>query len=510
VDLSKISVQVRPRNPYEAVDLGFVMARQWLKPLLLLWLIPALPVICLSYALFFNQPLWSLLLVWWLKPLFESIQLRYISEKLFDDNARWQDTLKQTFNIALHQWFSKLVLQRLSLSRSLNMPVGELEQLHGQRRSQRLATLHRGAGSSGLWLTVVGNSLESLFIIAIFSLAWMFIPMEMDIDFDLDMLLSSPMLFPTITWAGFVAMALASPFYVCGGFMLYINRRTWLEAWDIELTFRQLSNDHLAKGSKAIGLVLAAFLTLSLTTAPQPAQAELSRDETQQMIFDILEGDEFHQMREDAGWRWKDTPTPEADEDMESFWSKLGKWVVDFLEGTQFLGDISPYATMIISVLEVLMWGLVIAVFAYLIYRFRHLRVPDINAIRKEHPAPPSHLFGLELNQDTLPADVIAAAQSLWQQQQFRQALSLLYRAALTFLVHERHLPLNSSHTEQECLRLCLQQEPQQRGHFFQRLTGHWINLAYAHNHISDDEFANLCSTWPSFFDDSSTGGSSS
>jgi len=186
VDLSKISVQVRPRNPYEAVDLGFVMARQWLRPLLLLWLIPALPIMLLSYLLFPDQSLWALLLVWWLKPLFESIQLRYVSEKLFDDQVRWQDTLKQAHSIALHHWFTKLVLQRLALSRSFNMPVGELEQLSGTRRSQRLSTLHRGAGSSGLWLTLAGNSLESIFVMAIFSAAWMFIPMQMDIDFDFD------------------------------------------------------------------------------------------------------------------------------------------------------------------------------------------------------------------------------------------------------------------------------------------------------------------------------------
>lgn len=498
MDLSKISVQVRPRNPYEAIDLGFVMARQWFIPLTLLWLIPAAPIMLLSYLIFLDQPLWALLFVWWLKPLFESIQLRYVSEKLFDDHTQWKNTLRQGHKIALHQWFTKLITQRLAFSRSFNMPVGELEQLTGRRRSQRLETLHRGAGSSGLWLTAVGNTLEGVLVFAVFSLAWIFIPMQMDIDFDFDMLFSSPLLFPTITIAGFFAMTLVSPFYVCGGFMLYINRRTWLEAWDIELTFRQLSNDYHGL-NKTVAALLAIPLLLIQFGLPSHAQAEVSREESQAIIFDILEGEDFHEIKEEQRWRWKDSEEePDPDEE-EGFLHDFGKWLVELLEELDVADGVSDWYSVIVGILEALLWGLVIAIVAYLIYRFRGIRAPDF-ALRKEASAPPpSHLFGLELNQDNLPEDIIAAAQTLWQQQHFRQALSLLYRAALTYLVHERHLPLNSSHTEQECVRLCLQQEPEQRGRFFQDLTQHWVTLAYAHRPLSDEDFAALCAGWSEF-----------
>lgn len=497
MDLSKISVQVRPRNPYEAIDLGFVMARQWYLPLILLWLLPALPVMAVSYVVFMQQPLWALLLVWWLKPLLEAIQLRFISEKLFDDSVHWRQTLRDARHIALHQWFAKLVTQRLAFARSFNMPVGELEQLTGKRRQQRLDTLHRGAGSSGLWLTFAGHSIETILVFAVFSTAWMFIPMEMDIDFELDMLFSSPLLFPTITIAGFIAMTLAAPFYVCAGFMLYINRRTWLEAWDIELTFRQLSNDY-AKPIKTMGM-LALLLSISgLLTLPQPAQAELSREESQQRIIEILEADAFHEIKEEERWRWIDKPEPEEVED-GNWLTRFGEWIVDKLKGLDGIGDAGSVVDPIISGLEILLWAVVIAIIAYLIYRFRGVRAPELKLGKGSRAPPPSHLFGLELNQDSLPEDIIAAAQSLWQQQQFRQALSLLYRAALTYLVHERHLPLNSSHTEQECLRLCLLHEPTQRGQVFQSLTQHWIKLAYAHQPLTDQEFLSLCESWHRF-----------
>ena len=498
MDLSKISVQVRPRNPYEAIDLGMVMARQWFLPLLWLGVIPAAPIMVLSYLIFLDQPLWALLIVWWIKPLFESIQLKYISEKLFDDHVDWKQTLRQAHKIAFHQWFSKLVTQRLAFSRSFNMPVGELEQLKGRRRGQRLETLHRGAGSSGLWLTAVGNSVEGILVFAVFSLAWLFVPMQMDIDFDFDMFFASPLLFPTITISGFIAMFVVSPFYVCGGFMLYINRRTWLEAWDIELTFRQLSNNHQNR-SKTLAAVLTVFLLFHSFVLPEPAQAEITREESQTIIFEILEGEAFHEIMEEQRWRWKNPPAVEEEEEEPGFFRSLGKWLVNSLETLSWFKGISDWYSIIVGVLEALLWGLVIAIFAYLIYRFRLLKMPEFALDKETREAPPSHLFGLELNQDNLPDDVISAAQALWQQQQFRQALSLLYRAALTFLVHERHLPLNSSHTEQECLRLCLQHESEQRGQFFQDLTRHWVALAYAHHPLSEGDFKALCNGWSSF-----------
>ena len=37
-----------------------------------------------------------------------------------------------------------------------------------------------------------------------------------------------------------LAMSLIAPFYVAGGFALYLNRRSELEGWDIEICLRRL------------------------------------------------------------------------------------------------------------------------------------------------------------------------------------------------------------------------------------------------------------------------------
>ncbi|MFZ5601774.1 MAG: DUF4129 domain-containing protein, partial [Pseudomonadota bacterium] len=246
MDLSKITARVRPRNPYEAADLGIVMARQWFRPLMLLWLLPSLPLMLVLYGIFHAQPLWALLILWWLKPLFETLQLQFIAEALFNPDARWQDFAKKLPTLLRHQLLAKLFVQRWSLSRSFNMPVGELERLGGSQRARRLSTLHRGANAASIWLTLLGTHLEALLVSALFLAAWMLVPVEMSVDFEIDDLLDSPLLFPTLAWGGYLAMWIIAPFYVCCGFMLYINRRTWLEAWDIELTFRQLAARHAA------------------------------------------------------------------------------------------------------------------------------------------------------------------------------------------------------------------------------------------------------------------------
>ena len=52
MDLGKISVEPRLRNQWQAIDLGCEMARQWYRPMLLAWLIPAL-ALWLSLSLLF-------------------------------------------------------------------------------------------------------------------------------------------------------------------------------------------------------------------------------------------------------------------------------------------------------------------------------------------------------------------------------------------------------------------------------------------------------------------------
>ncbi len=48
-----------------------------------------------------------------------------------------------------------------------------------------------------------------------------------------------------------VALSLIEPLYLASGFTLYLNRRTELEGWDIEIVFRQLAARHASEREAA-------------------------------------------------------------------------------------------------------------------------------------------------------------------------------------------------------------------------------------------------------------------
>ena len=83
---------------------------------------------------------------------------------------------------------------------------------------------------------------------------------------------------PAWAWIGFnllawLAMTLISPFYSGAGFGLYLNRRTELEAWDIELTFRRLRQRLLGSAYALLlaGIALVLVLPAGEALADEPA-----------------------------------------------------------------------------------------------------------------------------------------------------------------------------------------------------------------------------------------------
>src|SRR5207342_1489924 len=71
----------------------------------------------------------------------------------------------------------------------------------------------------------------------------------------------------------YVASTALEPFYVGAGFGLYLNRRTQLEAWDVELAFRRLRE-------RLGGALVVAFLALGVVLSPaQDARAAPATDD---------------------------------------------------------------------------------------------------------------------------------------------------------------------------------------------------------------------------------------
>ena len=117
---------------------------------------------------------------------------------------------------------------------------------------------------------------------------------------------------------------------------------------------------------------------------------------------------------------------------------------------------------------------------------------------------PPDILFGLDLRPESLPEEPDAAARALFAGGRPREALALLYRAALSRCVHRWDMPLSAAMTELECARRVgremARRGEEARGGVFRRLTAGWIRAAYAHENVAEARFLELARDWREAF----------
>ncbi|MEO7243214.1 MAG: DUF4129 domain-containing protein [Variovorax sp.] len=108
----------------------------------------------------------------------------------------------------------------------------------------------------------------------------------------------------------------------------------------------------------------------------------------------------------------------------------------------------------LVSGAQALMWllgALAVVWIAVRIHRWVRLRA---DGGRRPRGALPSHVGTLDIRPQSLPGDIGAVAAALWQRGEMRAALSLLYRGALSRLVHQFAVPIRAASTEGDCLRL--------------------------------------------------------
>ena len=93
--LDSISVELRPRSPWEAGELGIALVRANAATLWRAWLIATLPVFALCNLVAWQLDLlpWAALAMWWLKPVFDRIPLFVLSRAVFGAAPTVRETL---------------------------------------------------------------------------------------------------------------------------------------------------------------------------------------------------------------------------------------------------------------------------------------------------------------------------------------------------------------------------------------------------------------------------------
>ena len=480
--LENLSVSLRPRNPWEALDLGVAMVRDGWRPVYAAWLAIYLP---LALLLGLTLRAWAPLVVWWLKPALDRVVLHVVACAVFGAVPSVKATIKALPALMRHGVFASLSYYRFDFARSFKLPVWQLEAQRGSAARARGKQLHKRTRGYAVWLTLACLNFEMIAIVSLLGVFDLLIPAASRQEFDWFALLrhgfaDAPEYLGLLYAAAYlIAVALLEPFYVASGFALYLNRRALLEGWDIEMQMRRLAE---SKRGVAAATVLVAVLMSGLCLRVDDARALDSQ--AAHYAKEIKSAPEFQEYRETQMLDYLgDLKT--ADEKEQSR-KKMPEWL-------------KALAAWFAQSARWIMWGvLACAVLAFAYYLGRHLSLRGFGPIQRA--APPATLFGLDVRAQSLPDDVAAAARALARQGDFTAALSLLYRGALTTLIHRDGIEFVDGDTESDCLSRATHKINAASRSYFSTLVASWQRAAYARRSVEAAQIEQLCADWGAHF----------
>jgi hypothetical protein len=466
------------------MDLGLRIYQQYWKHIAVAWFALLLPLFILFNTIF-SEAMWvAALLIWWLKPLYDRLVLHILSRSLFGEIPDARSSLRALPASMKNGLLLQLTIFRLDPSRSFRLPVMQLEALKGKPRGQRMRVLHARGSTPAFWLTVTCVNMEMAVNFALFGLIYMFLPQNMDMG------ILSPFFEEVSPWWAdllsnflyLLSMSLIEPFYVAAGFMLYLNRRTELEGWDIELVFRRMAQrlGTLASGG------MAALLVIAICFLPQPLMAEepagpLPVTESARIIDAVLADPDFDTSHIEENW-------------------KLGD--LDWNFGDDEVDTDSPFELAgLAALMKIVIILTVIGIVVYLLYHYRDAIGGLAGPPGKEEAAPDS-ILGMDIRPESLPDDIPGEARRLWEAGEHRQALSLLYRAMLSRLVNHYGVQIGEGDTEADILHSATPRLAGERLDYLDRLTSAWELMAYAHRRPPSERFLSLTDTWSRAFPD--------
>lgn len=152
----------------------------------------------------------------------------------------------------------------------------------------------------------------------------------------------------------------------------------------------------------------------------------------------------------------------------------------------EFFRWIGRSARVLVWVLAALLAALVV------VYALRLLRARSAGPATDSFTAP-SHVQDLDIRPESLPDDIGAAAQQLWDRGEQRRALALLYRGLLSRMVHAHRVPVRDSTTEGECIALVRRCLPEAAREFSASLVSTWQRAVYGELMPPGDQVRSLC-----------------
>lgn len=464
---------LKRRDFREAADTGLLIWRNSF-----IYFVPFFAVpfwICaFSIRLFSEFPLfWSCFVIWLLKPFFDRLILHVISIRFFESGAGMKRLCRGLGKNLRCGLAGDLLWRRFSPLRAVMIPVRILEENSktGTRIAARKKNLKKGGikycALLSLWGVLVETSLlfgETLFFI---------IMAELFSSGLTSVLLSSPGNYEIYFYTAWcINYMLVETIYVCMGFNLYINSRTTVEGWDIEIIFRRFAGKY--KNKLINGVFIFLFLTslffpvktytddLELFTAPDSVPLE--------KIKDILISPEFGGEQDTWGIRFKG----QEEEKYEEF------------PEINISPNIENLRSVIARFLQLFLFGMLTALLLFLFYfmrKFRRQKTIETNIHKTAEKLYKNHMENPEL--------LLEKALNFYKQGKARLAWGYCTAAAVISLQLYRGFTFPPNATESECVNIVNSMAANKYSakyeirnvheiNIFSEMIKHWVYFAYA------------------------------
>ena len=178
-------------------------------------------------------------------------------------------------------------------------------------------------------------------------------------------------------------------------------------------------------------------------------------------------------VRKESTWRLRDSTQPDPPTPPMLWLVALARWLAE--SG------------------RVLVWLLAAVVIAVVLVTARRWLAVHGDSSGTRGARLPSHVRELDIRPESLPADIGAAVRELWLAGERRAALSLLYRGALSRLVHSYQVAIGDASTEGDCVRLARAALPPPRGDFVTALVEAWQLAVYGGRPLATEHVLRLC-----------------
>ncbi len=505
MDLNKTTIDIRKRSNWEALDLGLVFVRNSFKKLYLVWFVITFPVflavtICVHFI--FDYSIFAVIFLFLLKPVFDRIPLFIYSNTLFAENISYKYIFKKIIPFLFKSIFLDLLIRFLIPWRIYVTPVRTLEGITWKQKKQRIRVIKKEAIGSAIMSSVICQIFEIFIYISFFSIILIFYSTEFNI---ISLLFEETSIWISlfIVFLYYVSVSIIEPFFVASGFSLYINRRVYLEGWDIELEFRRMKKrlqggKSFSDSSKVIIFILL-FISFNLLPAQKSFAQSVGKENTQQKIIDLDNIDEDIQ---------EILEMPEFGEDEKKEIIRLREeFQPKYEDGVEFKEEntnsiINSIASFIASLLPWIFGILLIAAIIYILLKNNIINLkPGVskNIILK------SEIETSFLDKISLPSDIINSAKADWDKNNPIAALSLLYRGAIYYIVNLKKIFIPDYTTERENLDIVKKklkeiEDKEILLNNFSFLTSNWQKCAYANIVPDYPTFINLCETWKNYF----------